>query len=570
MAEDLPVSTTEVQARAAALAAFSAVQSEPVAVVSFASAGHLLVIGEAAIAAEAIARLPVTIDCLVLSPVPVDGTGAAPAARIETTENVTVMRAAVVRVTGHLGAFLVTVKTPAGERNLPEALGDPQRSIDLVLDLTDEPFIGSQILPIGYYAPGGEHAALARAVQEIPGLVGEFEKPQYFRYDPDICAHARSGIVACRRCLDACPAGSISSLGDRITVDSNLCQGVGVCATACPTGAIRYAYPPAVDTLAGIRKALACYRAAGGSRPALLFYADEPPRNLLGHERPRLPGHVIPLAVEEVGSVGMEVWLASLAYGAAHVILLAGSDMPGSCRRELEAQLNFAHALLDGMGYPAGSVRLITADAVPELVTGLEALSSGVEISPASFAALDEKRTVLKLAVEYLFEHAPAPRPLISLPAGAPFGEVWFEASRCTLCLACASQCPGGALLPGGDVPQLSFIEDNCVQCGMCARTCPEDAIGPSPRYLFAREPRQQRRLLKEEAPFLCIRCGKPFATRSVIDRMVVKLRAHPMFQGDALERLRMCEDCRVRDIHDQEEGANPVIHSNKGQTHGG
>ena len=570
MSEDLPISTSEVQARAAALAAFSTVQSEPVAVVSFASAGHLLVIGEAAIAAEAVARLPVNIDCLVLSPQPGDGTGAAPSVRTGTAENVTVIRAVVARVVGHLGEFLVTVKTPTGERNLPEVLGDTQRSIDLVLDLTDEPFIRSEILPLGYYASRGEHAALERAIQEIPDLVGEFEKPQFFRYDPNICAHARSGIVACRRCLDACPAGSITSLGDRITVDSNLCQGVGVCATACPTGAISYAYPPAVDTLAAIRKALASYRAAGGARPALLFHADDPPRDLLGHEHPGLPGHVIPLAVEEVGSVGMEVWLASLAYGAANVILLAGSDTPESSRRELEAQLAFAHALLEGMGYPAESVRLIIADAIPELVTGLEALASSVEVLPASFAALDEKRTVLKLAIEHLFEHAPAPRPLISLPTGAPFGEVWFDAGRCTLCLACASQCPGGALLPGGDVPQLNFIEDNCVQCGMCARTCPEDAIGPSPRYLFAREPRQQRRLLKEEAPFLCIRCGKPFATRSVIDRMVVKLRAHPMFQGESLDRLRMCEDCRVRDIYDQQEGTNPVIHNKKGQTHGG
>src|SRR5690606_38630013 len=107
-------------------------------------------------------------------------------------------------------------------------------------------------------------------------------------------------------------------------------------------------------------------------------------------------------------------------------------------------------------------------------------------------------------------------------------------------------QCPGQALLAGDDRPQLKFIEENCVQCGLCERSCPEQAIVPSPRYLYEREARNQVRVLHEEEPFLCVRCGKAFATRSTIDRITAKLVNHPMFQGDALRRIQMCEDCRV------------------------
>jgi hypothetical protein len=65
--------------------------------------------------------------------------------------------------------------------------------------------------------------------------------------------------------------------------------------------------------------------------------------------------------------------------------------------------------------------------------------------------------------------------------------------------------------------------------------------------------------VLHEEAPFLCVRCGKAFATRSTIERITAKLKQHPMFQGAALQRIRMCEDCRVIDMMEAQ-GRDEVV----------
>ena len=55
--------------------------------------------------------------------------------------------------------------------------------------------------------------------------------------------------------------------------------------------------------------------------------------------------------------------------------------------------------------------------------------------------------------------------------------------------------------------------------------------------------------MLHQEPPFCCVSCGKPFATRSVIDRMLTRLEGHWMFEDErAKRRLMMCEDCRVVD----------------------
>jgi ferredoxin len=97
------------------------------------------------------------------------------------------------------------------------------------------------------------------------------------------------------------------------------------------------------------------------------------------------------------------------------------------------------------------------------------------------------------------------------------------------------------------DRPWLGFNEEACVQCGLCRVTCPESVITLEPRLNFT-EAARGTVTLKEEEPFNCIRCGKPFGVRSSIERIVEQLAGkHSMFaSGAQAERIRMCDDCRV------------------------
>jgi ferredoxin len=95
----------------------------------------------------------------------------------------------------------------------------------------------------------------------------------------------------------------------------------------------------------------------------------------------------------------------------------------------------------------------------------------------------------------------------------------------------------------------LRFIEKNCVQCGLCVKTCPEKALSLLPRLSLAPQ-RNEAVVLNEMQPYVCVRCARPFGTLKAIEAMLGKLAGHSMFQGEALERLKMCGDCRVIDIH--------------------
>ncbi len=535
-------------ARSKACAAAAATPRNPAAIVSYASSGKVLVIGaeaEALAAAEPL-RVQGGLSCTVLVPASGQADRAEPG-----SGNTTVIRDTVQALAGHLGQFKVELTSPDAKAAVQVATGSSDGRFDMVLDLNRPPFLRSEVPPPGYYAPK-DAAALQQALQELPTLVGAFEKPRYFQYDASICAHGRSGITACTRCLDACPTDAISSDGDGIQVDPNLCQGAGTCATSCPTGAITYAYPRLGDILRQLRVLFRTYREAGGTGAVLLLHDAQAGRDRVAVVATQLPENVIPFEIEELGSAGMDTWLAALAYGARSLWLLTAADMPASVMTAVEAQVKVARTILEGMGYPADVLRIVGPESsdLGQLLTG-----SLPDFTPAyaEFAALDEKRTVIRLAVDHLYAEAPAPRPLVSLPAGAPFGEIEVSAERCTLCMACVSQCPANALSAGDETPQLKFIEANCVQCGLCCRSCPEDAIAASPRFLYDAIKRNRLRVLHEEEPFCCTRCGRPFATRSVIERITRQMKGHPMFSGDALERIAMCEDCRVKQLYSDE-----------------
>jgi ferredoxin len=509
------------QARREAEAAMGRVRIEATGLVNYQSHGRLAVIGDHR-AMEIAPRLSDRLHPLVILTAGAEEPGVP----------VVPLGGRRLQVDGYLGAF----KLNLGE---PDQANFEVVAVDLILDLSDQPLMDLAMPPFGYFYASGDDAQLDQAIASLREMKGQFEKPKFFNYDPQICAHGRSGISACSRCLDACPAEAITSLVEKIEVNPYLCQGGGVCATVCPSGAIRYVYPSVKDTLERLRKLLTVYHQAGGIDPLLLITAE--------HDQP-LPeaamGNHLVMQVEELASVGLEVWLSALAYGAKAVWLVDRQDMSPEVSEAMQQQLTTAEEILRAMGYPAGVVKLVRPDQ-------LEASSRMPEIEAAGFSGLGDKRQTAYLAIDHLYSQATHAKPVVSLTQGAPFGTVEVSSQACTLCNSCVGVCPGKALQTGsGELPQLKFVEANCLQCGLCEAACPEEAITLSPRLMFDAQLRKAPRTLHEEQPFHCVSCGKPFATRSVIEKMQSRLSGHYMFQSErAIRRLSLCDECRVVDI---------------------
>ncbi|HTG97074.1 MAG TPA: 4Fe-4S dicluster domain-containing protein [Burkholderiales bacterium] len=415
-------------------------------------------------------------------------------------------------------------------------------AFDLVLDLSREPLVRLPELPQGYFAPGDDPLEQALAAQKLAGLVGEFEKPKFFQYREKICAHSRSGKQGCNACIDVCSSGAISAAGDHVKIESHLCAGCGGCATVCPSGAMTYVYPKVPDMGARLKTALATYRDAGGKDPCILFHDGADGRaTLLSYARKAkgLPGRVIPIECFHAASIGMDLMLGAMAYGASQISILLTDKTAESYVGALKRQIGYAQTIVNALGYAGQHFSLI------ENPADLWELQPAATVAkPASFNLAPEKRTTLDFALDHLARHEPRTIPL---PAGAPFGTLALNKQTCTLCKACIGACPESALIDSTETPALRFIERNCVQCGLCVNTCPENAITLVPRLVIGKEAKEAV-TLNEAEPFNCVRCGKPFGTRQMVDNMLGKLSGHSMFAGGT-RRLQMCGDCRVVDM---------------------
>ena len=535
----------------AALLAEAALDLEPTTVVTMKSEGSLLVIGSDEAALEAAAQVAGRLDVTVLL------TGEDMDLLPPRIMDVPVFKGGVKGATGHLGAFQVEVEgfapaKPSAKEAITfeDGAQDGVSVCDLILDLRPgQALFTAPEKRDGYFNPDpGNPAGVQRALLVLTNMVGEFEKPRYVTYSPDICAHSRSGIVGCTLCLDLCPAGAIETAGDQVAIDEFVCAGCGACASVCPTGAAAYALPSADAQLTRLRTLLATYIDAGGKDPVILVHDPRRGEDML-HVMARagrgLPANVLPFAVNEVTQIGLDFLLAAPAWGSSAVRLLLEPRKRDEAAG-LDGQIEIANSILTGLGQGGERIAVIEEADPDALESALWNLDPGTAPGRGDFLPMGKKRALTNLALTALYSNAPEPPDVIELPPGSPFGAVQVDVAGCTVCLACVGACPTGALKDNPDKPQLNFREDACIQCGLCKATCPENVISLVPRLSFTSKSRDHL-VVKEEEPFLCIRCSKPFGTKSALETMVAKLAGHSMFSGEGrLDLIRMCDDCRI------------------------
>ena len=365
-------------------------------------------------------------------------------------------------------------------------------AFDLVLDLGVKPLIALHAPPQGYFAlnasAGLASPGLLATVIKLRDLVGEFEKPKFFAYKQKICAHSRNETVGCNACVDICSAGAISSEKSRnqIVVNPNLCIGCGACTTVCPTGALTYAYPRASEQGVRLKTLLSTYAKAGGVQPVLLLHsqgAGQQAVEALGRAA-RLqknvrgvPANVIPLALFHTASAGLDLWLSAFAFGAAQLAVLVTDEEAPAYLAGLEEQMQVAQTLVNGLGYKGVHFHLLRLE---------------LGLTPVGLATFDARLQTIS--------RASATAPLV------PARFAVAQEKRSTLDMAldhlmtqAPAPLPETIELPARGAPFGSLIvnADTCTLCLSCVSACPASALQDNPEL-------PQLKFIEKN----CVQCG--------------------------------------------------------------
>ncbi len=462
---------------------------------------------------------------------------------------------------GTIGNFAVVVDDYAplnmggrGSLKFGEFINGAKSSCDLIFDLTTQTSLFASPEKVdGYFKiDPTNNLEIEKKLFDLVQLIGSFEKPLYVKLNESLCAHSRASKIGCTKCIDVCPAGAIQAAGDFVNVSNDICAGCGSCAAVCPSGAISFDDPPFEFLLKRIQSLSETFQKTTNIPPQLLIYETEFGQELImlfARYGRGLPPTMIPMSVAHIEGIGHTELLAAITTGFSDVLVLKS---PKTNSLTINSELSIARAILEGTNQDPNRIRVIDPRD-PDELDKFVYYPPSPPISTDAVLLLGGRRDITRISAQKLFESELSDHsekscnPIIALPKHSPYGEILVNSDACTLCLACASLCPTGAIGDHSDRPEINFTENACIQCGICASTCPEDAISLIPR-LNTNKDVLTARVLNYEEPFNCISCNRPFGVKSTIERIVKQLEGkHWMYKNsDKTKLVKMCDDCRV------------------------
>ena len=272
------------------------------------------------------------------------------------------------------------------------------------------------------------------------------------------CVHARLQQATCRACVEVCPRGAWVFDEEQLGIDTELCDGCDLCAPACPQGAIRPHFLPAVKE----------------SGKSLLAFAICERAGIAGLAEGLMPC---------LHSMGMTALLQLWNQGVRELVVAradcAACDRASSA--DLEQVLGKLHRLLSARDALPLRCRELEPSAWRQ---ALQRACQSVRDRPldrrAFFrTALRDPRERLRAAVGEPEPEFQAPGQLLP-PAGPkdlhPFVPV-IDPARCNGCDACVRLCPTQSLSLTEDSRWYRVHAVRCTGCGVCTDVCEEGAV---------------------------------------------------------------------------------------------
>lgn len=394
-----------------------------------------------------------------------------------------------------------------------------------------------------------EEETLALAVPdavEIMQNMGKIEQEMLLNVSRDGCAAGKSGIKGCRLCETACAHGAITRREDRVEFDEISCRGCGACSSICPIS-----LPQVGDDMYLEMEHL--LRDSPLSPRILMFACNEcmPLLDTAGRKKVKYPA-VIPLFVPDIAAVSEAHILRAIDLGADGIVMLGCRD----CIRRGEEALRLADVILKDFGLDS-RISVISRGGIDGFVRSAAAFSAGLTPSPfrkhgpAVLKNASKRQVLLGLLRGFAEKTGIMPHTVLE-DTVYPFADVSIS-SKCTVCGACTSMCPTGALKREGG--SIRFLYGHCIACGLCEKACPETALSMHRALDIGRLVDVTPSTLIKSDLIECASCKKPYMTESAFNRITGSLIADvrsdvpPQQQVELIktqvELLRFCEECR-------------------------